>query len=80
MSASHKWVNLKSKPTYGHTFSEHGQKLKQNQLADRARAKGHQVGQYRTKEWLNKYIVAYSSNNYSDEEKYINGVDVGYYK
>ena len=36
----------KSKPTYGHTFSEHGQKIKPSQLADRARSKGHQVGQY----------------------------------
>ncbi|MDP9536691.1 RHS repeat-associated core domain-containing protein [Pseudomonas protegens] len=41
-----KWGNPKSKPTYGHTFSEHGQKLKPNQLTDRARSKGHQVGQY----------------------------------
>ncbi|WP_340618560.1 hypothetical protein [Xenorhabdus entomophaga] len=24
---------------------------------------------YRTKEWLNKYIIAYSSNNYSELEK-----------
>ncbi|AYH08029.1 hypothetical protein H4F66_09725 [Pectobacterium parmentieri] len=41
-----KWGNPKSKPTYGHTFSEHGQKVKPNQLIDRARGKGHQVGQY----------------------------------
>ncbi|WP_249963910.1 RHS repeat-associated core domain-containing protein, partial [Escherichia coli] len=41
-----KWGNPKSKPTYGHTFSEHGQKMKPNQLIDRARNKGHQVGQY----------------------------------
>ncbi|HAH0866480.1 TPA: hypothetical protein GFY00_08915 [Escherichia coli] len=41
-----KWGNPKSKPTYGHTFSEHGQKMKPSQLIDRARNKGHQVGQY----------------------------------
>jgi len=41
-----KWGNSKSKPTYGHTFSEHGQKMKPGQLIDRARSKGHQVGQY----------------------------------
>ena len=41
-----KWGNPKSKPTYGHTFSEHGQKMKPTQLIDRARNKGHQVGQY----------------------------------
>jgi type IV secretory pathway VirB10-like protein len=41
-----KWGNPKSKPTYGHTFLEHGQKVTKKQLADRARAKGHQVGQY----------------------------------
>ena len=38
--------NPKSKPTYGHTFSDHGQKVKSNQLKDRARSKGHQIGQY----------------------------------
>ncbi|QXH45336.1 RHS domain-containing protein [Pseudomonas xanthosomatis] len=41
-----KWGNPKSRPTYGHTFLDHGQKLKANQLIDRARGKGHQVGQY----------------------------------
>ncbi|MGL5386823.1 MAG: RHS repeat-associated core domain-containing protein [Serratia sp. (in: enterobacteria)] len=41
-----KWGNPKSTPTYGHTFADHGQKLKPNQLIDRARGKGHQVGQY----------------------------------
>ncbi|PIT58391.1 hypothetical protein BHC59_01785, partial [Snodgrassella alvi] len=41
-----KWGNPKSKPTYGHTFSDHGQKVKSNQLKDRARSKGHQIGQY----------------------------------
>lgn len=38
-----KWGNPKSKPTYGHTFSEHGQKMKPSQLIDRARNKDHQV-------------------------------------
>ncbi len=41
-----KWGNSKSKPTYGHTFIDHGQKLKPQQMIDRARAKGHQTGQY----------------------------------
>ncbi|MEZ2634690.1 S-type pyocin domain-containing protein [Morganella morganii] len=41
-----KWGNSKSKPTYGHTFIDHGQKLKPQQMIDRARAKGHQIGQY----------------------------------
>ncbi|MCK9791248.1 RHS repeat-associated core domain-containing protein [Providencia sp. CIM-Carb-044] len=41
-----KWGNPKSKPTYGHTFIDHGQKLKPQQLMDRARAKNHQIGQY----------------------------------
>jgi len=30
-----KWRNPKSKPTYGHTFIDHGQKLKPQQLMDR---------------------------------------------
>ena len=41
-----KWGNPKSKPTYGHTFLEHGKGVKPAQLADRARAKGTQIGQY----------------------------------
>ena len=41
-----KWGNPKSKPTYGHTFLDHTSKLKPSQLIDRARSKGHQVGQW----------------------------------
>jgi hypothetical protein len=41
-----KWGNPKSGPTYGHTFDDHGKKLKPSQLSDRARAKGHQIGQW----------------------------------
>lgn len=40
-----KWGNPKSVPTYGHTFSEHGQKVSLNQLKDRARGLQHQTGQ-----------------------------------
>jgi hypothetical protein len=41
-----RWGNPKSKPTYGHTFLEHGKGVKPAQLADRARSKGTQIGQY----------------------------------
>jgi hypothetical protein len=41
-----KWGNPLSKPTYGHTFLDHTQKLSHTQLADRARSLGHQVGQW----------------------------------
>jgi hypothetical protein len=41
-----KWGNPKSKPTYGHTFSQHGQKQTSTQLTDRARNLEHQVGQW----------------------------------
>lgn len=39
-----KWGNPASTPTYGHTFSDHGQKVTPAQLKDRARSLGHQVG------------------------------------
>lgn len=45
--------NPKSAPTYGHTFSEHGAKKLPNQLIDRARANGHQIGQ-----WLDEKSAA----------------------
>lgn len=43
-----KWGNPKSTPTYGHTFSQHGQKLTPKQLIDRANGfeRPHQVGQW----------------------------------
>ena len=41
-----KWGNPKSTPTYGHTFSEHGEKKTAEQLTDRARSLGNQVGQW----------------------------------
>ena len=43
-----KWGNPKSTPTYGHTFSQHGQKQTVQQLIDRANgfSKPHQVGQW----------------------------------
>nr|WP_242466809.1 polymorphic toxin-type HINT domain-containing protein [Brevibacillus brevis] len=41
-----KWGNSKSGPTYGHTFDEHGQKVTDRQLADRARGMGHQIGKF----------------------------------
>lgn len=41
-----KWGNSQSKPTYGHTFTEHGQKQTPTQLKDRARSLDHQVGQW----------------------------------
>jgi len=41
-----KFGNPKSKPTYGHTFLDHGQDLRPSQIADRARSQGHQIGQY----------------------------------
>jgi hypothetical protein len=40
------WGNPKSYPTYGHTFSDHGQKVKLAQLIDRARGLNHQNGQF----------------------------------
>nr|WP_275366857.1 RHS repeat-associated core domain-containing protein [Xenorhabdus bovienii] len=52
-----KWGNPKSGPTYGHTFKDHGQKLKSNQLMDRARSKGHQIGQYRDDEAAASFIA-----------------------
>ncbi|MCG7410891.1 hypothetical protein MH117_26260 [Paenibacillus sp. ACRRX] len=48
-----KWGNPKSTPTYGHAFSEHGVKKKPNQLIDRAKGKGHQIGQ-----WLDEKSAA----------------------
>jgi hypothetical protein len=39
-----KWDNLKSVPTWGHTFTKHGSKVKDSQLIDRARSVGHQIG------------------------------------
>jgi len=44
--AKFKWGNPKSGPTYGHTFLDHTQRLKPQQLIDRATAKGHQIGQW----------------------------------
>ena len=41
-----KWGNPKSRPTYGHTFLDHTSALTKEQLADRARDLGHQVGQW----------------------------------
>ena len=41
-----RWGNSKSKPTYGHTFLDHGESLRPTQLADRARSDGHQIGQF----------------------------------
>ncbi|NQJ69548.1 hypothetical protein HO539_07510 [Streptococcus suis] len=41
-----KWNNPKNVPTFGHTFSEHGQKVSLESLKDRARNKGHQIGQF----------------------------------
>lgn len=52
-----KWGNSKSKPTYGHTFNEHGQKLKPNQLIDRAKSKSHQVGQYQNDQATADFIA-----------------------
>ncbi len=40
------WGNPKSSLTYGHTFSDHGQKVRDTQLIDRARSKGHQIGAF----------------------------------
>lgn len=50
-----KWGNPKSIPTYGHTFSQHGQKQTLQQLIDRANGfeNPHQVGQ-----WLNNQQAA----------------------
>lgn len=50
-----KWGNPKSTPTYGHTFSQHGQKQTLQQLIDRANGfdNPHQVGQ-----WLNDQQAA----------------------
>ncbi len=52
-----KWGNPKSRPTYGHTFDEHGQKLTEKQLHDRARAKGHQIGQYQDDQKAANFIA-----------------------
>jgi hypothetical protein len=41
-----KWGNPTSRPTYGHTFEDHTQALRKEQLVDRARSKGHQIGQW----------------------------------
>lgn len=41
-----KWGNSKSKPTYGHTFTEHGAKKTSQQLTDRAHDLEHQVGKW----------------------------------
>jgi RHS repeat-associated protein len=41
-----KWGNPTSRPTYGHTFSDHTAKLRPEQLTERARGLGHQVGQW----------------------------------
>jgi hypothetical protein len=48
-----KWGNSKSRPTYGHTFDEHGAKKTPAQLTDRARAQGVQNGQ-----WTNDQAAA----------------------
>jgi len=42
-----KWGTPTSRPTYGHTFSDHSAKLRPEQLVNRARGLGHQVGQWR---------------------------------
>ncbi|MBT9543812.1 MAG: hypothetical protein IV090_00335 [Candidatus Sericytochromatia bacterium] len=47
-----KWNNLKSLPTWGHTFLHHGQKVKLSSLIDEARSKGPQ-GQ-----WLDDQAAA----------------------
>ena len=46
LSRNLKFGNPKSKPTYGHTFIDHGQDVRPSQIGDRARSKGHQIGQY----------------------------------
>lgn len=52
-----KWGHSKSKPTYGPIFNGHGQKLYPYQLIDRAKAKGHQVGQYQNDQAAADFIT-----------------------
>jgi hypothetical protein len=52
-----KWGNPRSRPTYGHTFLDHTGKLKSTQLVDRARALGHQVGQWTDDELAARLIA-----------------------
>jgi hypothetical protein len=52
-SSTFKWGNPRSKPTYGHTFLDHGSKVKDFQLIDRARSLEHQVGN-----WSNDKVAA----------------------
>ena len=57
-----KWGNPKSKPTYGHTFLEHGEALTLAQLADRARDSGHQIGQFLDDQAAANFITDVAKN------------------
>ncbi|CAH1228462.1 hypothetical protein PAECIP111890_06279 [Paenibacillus sp. JJ-223] len=48
-----KWGNPASRPTYGHSFLDHGKKVTDRQLIDRARTEGHQIGK-----WLDDQVAA----------------------
>ena len=48
-----KWGNPASRPTYGHSFLDHGKKVTDRQLIDRARSEGHQIGK-----WLDDQAAA----------------------
>jgi hypothetical protein len=52
-----RWGNSKSVPTYGHTFSDHTDRLTPSQLIDRARSFGHQVGQCADDETAAQFIA-----------------------
>lgn len=57
-----KWGNPKSKPTYGHTFSEHGQKQTPVQLKDRSRSLDHQVGQWLDDQKAAEFLESVAKN------------------
>jgi len=52
-----KWGDPKSTPTYGHTFLDHGSKMTPEQLVDRARGLGHQVGQWTDDDEAARFIA-----------------------
>ena|GEM_PF-1341385 len=54
-----KWDNPKSGPTYGHLFLEHGRKKTKQQLWDRARGLGHQVGQFLDDDATASFVAKY---------------------
>nr|WP_305121013.1 RHS repeat-associated core domain-containing protein [Saccharibacillus sp. JS10] len=59
-----KWGNPKSTPTYGHTFSDHGQTQSSSQLYNRSRSKGTQQGRWWNDQEAADFITPIAKQGY----------------